>query len=96
MMKDGSPPSRWLVVLRWTLLGLAVLASAATAVVLLFAIYLFGEGYSGGNNPESVAPLAFPLAFLIYAFVGVPTGLVCAAAWLGYFATTSRIRRSSK
>jgi drug/metabolite transporter (DMT)-like permease len=95
MMSDDSPP-RWLVLLRWALLGLAVIASAATAVVLGFAAYLFIQGYSGGNNPESVAPLAFPIAIAIYAFVGVPTALVCALAWVGYYAATRRIRRSWK
>jgi hypothetical protein len=95
-MPDDSLPPRWLVVLRRALLGLAVLASVATVVVLGFAVYLFAQGYSGGNNPESVAPLAIPLSFLVYVFVGVPTGLVCAGAWLGYFAATKRIRRSSK
>jgi drug/metabolite transporter (DMT)-like permease len=96
MMLDDSPPPRWLVLLRWALLGLAILASAATALVLGFATYLFLQGYSGGNNPESVAPVAFPIAFAIYAFVGVPTALVCALAWVGYYAVTRRIRRSSR
>lgn len=82
--------------LRWALLGLAVLASAATAVVFVFAVYLFAQGYSGGSNPESVAPLAIPLSFLVWVFVGVPTALVCALAWAGYLAATKRSRRSSK
>jgi hypothetical protein len=94
MMRDDQPP-RWLVLLRWALLGLAVLASVATAVVFVFTVYLFIQGYSGGNNPESVAPLAFPIAIAIFALVGVPTALVCVLAWLGYHATTRRIRRSS-
>jgi hypothetical protein len=96
MMPDDSPPPRWLVVLRWTLLGLAVIASVATAVVLGFAANLYHQGYSGGNNPESVAAVAFPIALGIYAFVGVPLALLCAGAWVGYYAVTRRIRRSSR
>jgi drug/metabolite transporter (DMT)-like permease len=96
MMLDDSRPPRWLVVLRWALLGLAVIASVATALILGYAVYLFILGYSGGNNPESDAPLAFPIAIAIYAFVGVPTALVCALAWAGYYAVTRRIRRSSR
>jgi hypothetical protein len=94
MMPDDGPPG-WLAVLRWVLLGFAVLVSAATAVVFGFAVYLFAAGYSGGNNPESVAPLAIPLAFLVWVFVGVPAALVCGLAWAGYFAARRRIRRSS-
>lgn len=95
MMPDDAPPPGWLVVLRWVLLGLAVLVSAAAAVVFGFAVYLFAAGYSGGSNPESVAPLAIPLAFLVWVIVGVPAALVCALAWAGYFAAGRRIRRSS-
>jgi len=96
MMDNASPPPWWLVVLRWALLGLAILASAATALVFGFAANLFLQGYSGGNNPESIAPLAFPIAFAIYALVGVPTALVCTLTWVGYYAATRRIRRSSR
>jgi hypothetical protein len=96
MMRDASPPPHWLVLLRWALLGLAVIASVATALVFGFASYLFIQGYSGGSNPESVAPLAFPIAFAIYVFVGVPTALVCALAWVSYYAATRRIRRPWK
>jgi hypothetical protein len=96
MMPDHPPPPLWLAVLRWALLGIAVLASAATAVVFAFAVYLFAAGYSGGSNPESVAPLAIPLSFLVWVFVGVPAALICALAWAGYFAATRRIRRSPR
>ncbi len=96
MTPDDAPPPWWVVVLRWALLGFAVLVSAATAVVFGFAVYLFAAGYSGGNNPESVAPLAIPLSFLVWVFVGVPAALVCALAWAGYFAAVRRVRRSPK
>lgn len=96
MMLDDSPPPRWLVLLRWGLLGLAILASAASVLAFGFTVYLFIEGYSGGNDPESLAPLAFLLAFFVYIRVVLPTALVCAGAWLGYYAATRRIRRSSR
>ena len=57
------------MLLRRALLALAVLASAAAATVVGFAVYLVVEGYSGGGDPQSVAPLAFPIAFLVLAVV---------------------------
>jgi hypothetical protein len=88
-------PSRaqLLVLLRRALLAFSVLASAAAAAVLVFAAYLFTEGYSGGGNPQSVAPLAFPLAFLILAVVGLPAAVVCAASWTGYLAASRKSRQ---
>jgi hypothetical protein len=91
MMNDSSQATR-LVLLRRALLGLAVLVSAAAAAVLGFAGYLFTEGYSGGGNPQSVAPLAFPLAFLVLAIVGLPVALACAGCWIGYLAAARRSR----
>jgi hypothetical protein len=95
MQADPSPPRR-LVVLQRALLGFAVLASAATAVVFGFAVYLFAAGYSGGSNPESISALAFPLSFLVVIVVGLPVALVCALAWAGYLAAARRSRRSPK
>ena len=83
------------MLLRRALLALAVLASAAVAAVLGFAVYLFAAGYSGGSNPQSIAPLAFPLSFLVVLIVGLPAALICAAAWAGYFAAARRSRKSS-
>jgi len=80
------------VLLRRALLALAVGVSAAAAAVLVFAAYLFTEGYSGGGNPQSVAPLAFPLAFLVLTVVGLPVALACAASWIGYLAAARRSR----
>ena len=71
------------MLLRRALLALAVLTSAAVAAVLGFAVYLFTAGYSGGSNPQSIAPLAFPLSFLVLLIVGLPAALICAAAWAG-------------
>jgi drug/metabolite transporter (DMT)-like permease len=82
------------VFLRRALLAFAVLASAAVTAVLGFAIYLFVAGYSGGSNPQSVAPVAFPLSFLVVLLVGLPAALVCAAAWVGYSAAARRSRKS--
>jgi hypothetical protein len=82
-----------LVLLRRALLAFAVLASAAAAAVVGFAAYLFTEGYSGGGDPQSVAPLAFPLAFLILAVVGLPAAVVCAASWTGYLAASRKSRQ---
>jgi len=75
------------------LLGFAVLASAAAAVVFGFALYLFAAGYSGGSNPESISALAFPLSLLVMTVVGLPAALVCALAWAGYLAAARRTRR---
>jgi Flp pilus assembly protein protease CpaA len=82
-----------LVLLRRTLLAFSVLASAAAAAVVVFAAYLFTEGYSGGGDPQSVAPLAFPLAFLILVVVGLPVAVVCAASWTGYLAAARKSRQ---
>jgi hypothetical protein len=91
-MSNNLPPARRLVLLRGALLALSVLASAAVVAVAGFAVYLVAEGYSGGSDPQSVAPLAFPLAFLVLAVVGLPVTLVCAASWIGYLAAARRSR----
>ena len=91
MMNDSSRATR-LVLLRRALLALAVLVSAAAAAVFVFAAYLFTEGYSGGGSAQSAAPLAFPLAFLVLAIVGLPVALACAASWIGYLAAARRSR----
>jgi hypothetical protein len=96
MTPDDPPPPEWLVLLRWALLGLAVLASAAVVVLFGYVVYTFAYGYSGGDNPESIAPLAIPLSILVWIFVGVPVALVCALAWAGYAAVARRCRRPSK
>jgi hypothetical protein len=91
MINDSSRAMR-LVLLRRALLAIAVLVTAAAAAVFVFAAYLFTEGYSGGGSAQSVAPLAFPLAFLVLAVVGAPVALICAASWIGYLAAASRSR----
>jgi hypothetical protein len=92
MMNVPTRPRR-LVLLRRALLAFAVLASAAAAVVVGFAAYLFTEGYSGGGNPQSVAPLAFPLAFLILVVAGLPAAVICAASWTSYLAASRKSRQ---
>jgi len=91
-----NPPSRAprLVLLRRALLAFAVLTSAAAAAG--FAAYLFTEGYSGGGDPQSVAPLAFPIALLIMAVVGVPVALACAASWAGYLTAARKAKLPSR
>ena len=81
---------RWLKLLRWALLAFAVLASAAAATVVGFAAYLFSQGYSGGGDPQSIAPLAFPLSLLVLVVVGLPTSFACAAGWIGYAAVARK------
>jgi hypothetical protein len=83
------------MVVRWTLLVLAVLCSAAVAVVAGFAGYVFAQGYSGGSDPQSVSGLAFPLSLVILIAGGVPAALACAGAWIGYFLVSRNRRRSS-
>jgi 1,4-dihydroxy-2-naphthoate octaprenyltransferase len=74
------------------LLGLAALASAGTLVILGFLVNLFAAGYSGGNNPQSVAPLAFVVAFIGFVAVGVPAILVTAGLWVGFVRSATRTR----
>jgi ABC-type polysaccharide/polyol phosphate export permease len=94
MMKLPSRAQR-LVLLRRALLACSVLASAAAAAVVVFAAYLFTEGYSGGGNPQSIAALAFPIAFLVLTLVGFPVAVVCAASWTGYRAAVRKSRQLS-
>jgi hypothetical protein len=94
-MMNHFPRARRLVLLRRTLLGLAVLASAAAVAVVVFAAYLFTEGYSGGGNPQSIAALAFPIAFLVLTVIGFPVAVVCAASWTGYLAAARKSRQLS-
>jgi hypothetical protein len=95
-MTNHFPRARRLALLRWALLALAVLASAAAAVVVGFAGYLIIEGYSGGGGAQSVAPLAFPIAFLVLAVAGLPVAAVCAATWTGYLAAARKSRQPSR
>jgi hypothetical protein len=90
-MTTDSSRARRLKLLRGALLAFAVLASAAAAIVVGFAAYLFVGGYSGGGDPQSVAPLLIPFSLLILAYVGLPASLVCAAGWIGYAAVDRKI-----
>jgi hypothetical protein len=95
-MLNYAPRVTRLTLLRDALLGVAVLTSAATATVLGFCVYLFIQGYSDSNDPQSVAPLAFPITFLILAYIGLPLALACAASWIGYLSAARRNRRLSR
>jgi hypothetical protein len=87
--------ARWLglSLLSKILLVLAALASLAVVVIILLFFYLFIGGYSGGNNPTSVAPVLFPIAFLLLGLVGVPAMLVCSLLWAGYALSRRRDAR---
>jgi hypothetical protein len=73
------------------MLVLSVLASAAVAVILAFVLYPFIGGYTGGSNPESVTPILFPVALVLFLVAGLPSMLVCGLFWAGY--SLSRRRR---
>jgi hypothetical protein len=92
-MTKNPPRATRLVLLRGTLLASGVLTAAAAAGTVGFAAYLFAEGYSGGSSQQSVAPLAFPLALLILAVVGMPLTLACALSWAGYRAAARKNRQ---
>jgi hypothetical protein len=76
------------------LLVLAVFVSAATAVIVGFLVYLYLQGYSGGNDPTSVAPLAFLFAIVLYGIIGIPAQLICALLWLAYAASRAARARA--
>ena len=81
------------LLLNTALLVLAVVASAAAVVIVGFIVNLFIQGYSGGNDPTSIAPLAIPIAMLFYVIAGIPAMLICAMLWLAYTASkTARAR----
>jgi hypothetical protein len=87
------------MLLNMTLLVLAVLASAATVVVLGFLINLFIQGYLSGNGPTSLGGLAIFLALVGYYIVGVPALLICTLLWLAYKASNgarARARRAER
>lgn len=86
------PISRRLSPLSIVLLVLSILASAGLLVLLAGLFYLFAQGYSGGNDPTSVAPLAFPVSFVLFLYFGVPVAMLCTVLWLG-FAFSLRRRR---
>src|ERR1700745_2854242 len=75
------------LLLNRALLVLAVVASTATAVIVGFLVNLFIQGYSGGNDPTSVAPRPFPVPILSFVIVGCPAMLICALLWLAYTAS---------
>lgn len=102
-MSSDHEPRRWparyrarwlgLSLLSKILLILSVLASLAIVVIISFFLYLFNGGYSGGNNPTSVAPVLFPIAFLFLGFVGFPSMLACVLLWAGYAISRRRDAR---
>ena len=68
-------------------------ATAAVALVIGILIYLVIGGYSGGSSHTNVAPVLFPVAFLVFLIVGLPTILVCALSWAGFAISARRERR---
>jgi hypothetical protein len=75
------------VLLNITLLVLAVLASAATLLILGFLINLFIQGYLMGNSPTSLGGLAVFFALVGYYIAGIPALLICTLLWLAYRAS---------
>lgn len=99
-MRSNHGAGRWLTgyLGRWSglsllsriLLALSALSSLAVAVILTFVLYLFIGGFSGGNGPTSVAPVLFPIAFLLLIVAGLPSMVVCGLLWVGYAASRRR------
>lgn len=75
------------------LFALAVLASAVTVLLLGFVVYLFIGGYSGGHSPTNVAPVLFPIAFLLFFLAGLPAVMVSLGLWIGFGLSAARTRR---
>ena len=69
---------------------LSVLSTAGVVVILGVLVSLFLSGYSGGSTPESVAPLAFPVAMLGFAIAGVPAIVICAVLRAAHLADQRR------
>jgi hypothetical protein len=87
------------VLLNMTLLVLAVLASAATVVILGFLANLYIQGYLAGNGPTSLGGLAVFIALVGYYIVGIPALLICTLLWLAYRASKAaraRARRAER
>lgn len=84
------------MVLRRVLLSLALLTSAAAAVVVGFGMYLIFEAYAGPGGPESLGGLAFALGAMELVVVGLPAALTSGLAWAGYAAAASRSRCLSR
>jgi len=87
------------VLLNVTLLVLAVLASAATVVILGFLINLYIQGSSSANDPTGLGGLAVFLALAGYYIVGIPAMLICTMLWLAYRASKvarARARRAGR
>jgi hypothetical protein len=78
------------------LLVLAVLASAATVLLIGFLVYRFIQGYSGGNDATGGADLdlASPFAVLFFVVAGIPALLMCGLLWLAYAASRSARNRT--
>ncbi len=83
--------SGWLYWLSKVLLATCVLASAATAVILGFLVYLFIQGHSAGNSPTNIAPIAFPVVLLFFVVLGIPAIVISALLWFAYGAARTRV-----
>ena len=94
-MTNDPSRARWLALLRWALLALAVLTAAAAVTVIGFAAYLFSEGYSAPADPEGLEQIAFPLSLLVLFVAGLPLTLASVAAWTGYVTVTRKSRQSA-
>jgi hypothetical protein len=84
------------VVLNMTLLVLAVVASAATVVILGFLMNMFIQGYSSGNDPTGLGGLVVFLALVGYAVVGIPAILISMLLWFAYLASNAARARARR
>jgi hypothetical protein len=57
-------------------------------VITGLLVNLLAVRYPGGNNPASIAPLAFPIALLFVVIAGIPALRICALPWLACTAST--------
>jgi hypothetical protein len=82
------------VLLSRVLLVLSALASVVVAAIVGLIVYLLVESYSGGSSPTSIAPLAFPVALVLFLIAGLPAMGICAALWIAYGASVPRRART--
>jgi hypothetical protein len=97
MMNPGDrSKARRLELQRRILLAVALLASAAAAVVVGFGMYLIVESYAVPGGPESLGGLAFALGAIELAVVGLPAVITCGLAWAGYAGAARRSQLHSR
>ena len=84
MVRDDRSRRGRLVLSCRVLLAVAVLASAAVAAVLGYAVFLLAWGSLHAD------PMAIPYFYLVVILAGTPAVLGCGIAWASYIAVTRR------